>query len=310
MFTKWLKVTGSISVIIIVVGIIVAAINGGMNLGIDFTGGSLTVIDMKEEFDTDVVHEALVAAGQADAPVVQAGEGFTEAQIRMQDIGDDEQQADVTAALLADIQETYPEAEVISVDRVGGVTSREMVQGALWAVGIACALMLVYIWIRFELFSGIAAVVALAQDVLVMISFVIIFRMQVNSGFIAGCLTIIGYSINNTIVIFDRIRDNQKRYGRKYTRNELANLSIRETLTRTINTSVTTLIMIVCLYIFGVQSIKEFCLPIIVGLLAGTYSSIFLSAPIWAWLSDHFEKTSKKKRATAHGKKKKAMQRA
>lgn len=307
MFTKWLKVTGSISIAIIVIGLIVAAVHGGLNLGIDFTGGSLTVIDIKEEFDTDVVHQALEAAGQADAPVVKSGDGFTEAQIRMQDIGTDEQQADVTEAILTNIQGTYPEAEVVSVDRVGGVTSREMVQGALWALLIACALMLVYIWIRFELFSGIAAVVALAQDVLVMIAFVCIFQMQINSGFIAGCLTIIGYSINNTIVIFDRIRDNLKKYGRKMTRNELANLSVRETLTRTINTSVTTLIMIICLYIFGVQSIKEFSLPIIIGLLAGTYSSVFLSAPIWAWLSDHFEKNGKKKKAAGKSRKKAAQ---
>lgn len=305
MFTKWLKVTGSISIAIIVIGIIVAAVNGGLNLGIDFTGGSLTVLDIKEEFEPEIVREALESVGQADSPVVVAGEDHQEAQIRMRDIGDDQQQAGITSNILAQVQETYPDAEVVSVDRVGGVTSREMVQGALWAVLIACALMLVYIWIRFELFSGIAAVVALAQDVLVMISFVCIFRLQINSGFIAGCLTIIGYSINNTIVIFDRIRDNRKRLGNKYSRDEIANLSVKETLTRTINTSVTTLIMICTLYFFGVQSIKEFSLPIIVGLLAGTYSSIFLSAPIWAKLSDHFDKSSKKKSAKASASKKK-----
>lgn len=311
MFTKWLKITGSISIVIIVIGIIVSAASGGLNLGIDFTGGSLTVIDIKEEFDPDVVHAALEKVGQGDAPIVQAGDDFTEAQIRMRDLGDDEQQADITSAILEDVQATYPDAVVVSVDRVGGVTSREMVQGALWALLLACALMLVYIWIRFELYSGIAAVLCLAQDVLVMLSFVAIFRLQINSGFIAGCLTIIGYSINNTIVIFDRIRDNLKRYGRKYSRDELANMSIKETLTRTINTSVTTLIMITCLYFFGVQSIKEFSLPIIIGLLAGTYSSIFLAAPIWAWFCNHLgQRAHKKKRAGAagSGKKKKAVQ--
>lgn len=302
-YTKYLKVTGSISLIIIVVGLIFIAA-GGLNTGIDFTGGSLTVVDMKEDFDSDYVRGVLEDMGQADAPVVKSGDDMQEAQIRMQDIEGDEMQAEVSQTLLAGLQTEYPEAEIISVDRVGGVTSVEMVQGAVWAVVIACALMLLYIWIRFELFSGIAAVIALAQDVLVMIAFVAVFRLQVNSGFIAGCLTIIGYSINNTIVIFDRIRDNQRIYGKKLSRDELANLSVQETLGRTINTSVTTLIMIVCLYIFGVTSIREFSLPIIVGLLAGTYSSIFLSAPIWAKLADYFDRR-KKAGAKAGSKKKK-----
>jgi len=118
--------------------------------------------------------------------------------------------------------------------------------------------------------------------------------LQINSGFIAACLTIVGYSINNTIVVFDRIRDNRKTLKAKHlSNNQLADMSIKETLSRTINTSVTTLIMIVCLYIFGVDSIKEFSLPIIVGLIAGTYSSIFLSAPIWARFMDRAEKNKK-----------------
>lgn len=301
MFTKYLKVTGSISIIIIAIGIIVAACSGGLNLGIDFTGGSLTVIDMKEEFDSDFVHDALQNLGQADAPVVAAGDGYTEAQIRMQDLSDNEMQATITEELLSALQTEYPEAEIVSVERVGGVTSAEMVEGALWALVIACILMLIYIWIRFELFSGIAAVLCLAQDVLVMLSFVCIFRLQINSGFIAGCLTIIGYSINNTIVIFDRIRDNLRIYGKKFARAEIANLSVRETLTRTMNTSITTLIMIITLYIFGVDSIKEFSLPIIIGLIAGTYSSIFLSAPLWALLADAADRRRKKARSKSGG---------
>lgn len=306
MFTKSLKITGAISIIIIVAGLIAGAL-GGLNPGIDFTGGSLTVVDMKADFDADYVRGVLEEMGQADAPVVKSGEAMQEAQIRMQDIEGDEMQAEVTETLLAGLQGEYPEAEIVSVDRVGGVTSAEMVQGAIWAVIIACGLMLVYIWIRFELYSGIAAVVALAQDVLVMIAFVCIFRLQLNSGFIAGCLTIIGYSINNTIVIFDRIRDNQRTYGRKLTRDELANLSVRETLGRTLNTSVTTLIMIICLYIFGVTSIREFALPIIVGLLAGTYSSVFLVAPIWAKMADFFDRRHRE-RAGGSRKKKQARE--
>ncbi len=311
MFTKYFKVTLSISIIIIVIGIICMAAFGGLNLGIDFTGGSLTTVDIKTEYDTDVIREVLAANDAADAPVVKTGTGFTEAEFRMRDVGDDELQATVTERVMTGIQETYPDAELVSVDRVGAVTSSDLVKNALLAVVVACLLMLVYIWIRFELYSGIAAVIALAHDVMIMISVVAIVQLQINSGFIAACLTIVGYSINNTIVIFDRIRDNRKTLKAKYlSYDELANVSIKETLSRTINTSVTTLIMIVCLYVFGVDSIKEFSLPIIVGLVAGTYSSVFLSAPIWAkfmaW-ADNRKKTgttaSKKNKNGKSGKK-------
>ena len=290
MFTGKLKYTFSISIIIIVVGIICAIANGGLNLGIDFTGGSITTYNIKEDFDTEVIRDVLAANDAADSPIVKSGDDQTEAIIRMRDAGDDELQATVTEAILSGIQETYPDAETVSVDRVGATTSSELVRNALLAVVVACLLMLVYIWIRFELFSGVAAVIALAHDVLIMLSIVAITQMQINSGFIAACLTIVGYSINNTIVIFDRIRDNLKvRKSKHETKKCIADISIKETLTRTINTTVTTLIMIVCLYAFGVESIKEFSLPIIVGLIAGTYSSVFLSAPIWAVLAEKFQ---------------------
>lgn len=298
MFTQKLKITAAIPIIILIVGLICGIVNGGLNLGIDFTGGSLTAIDIKTEYDTDIIRDVLAQNGAADAPIVKSGENFTEAVIRMQDVGDDELQATITEQIMDGIHQTYTEAELISIDRVGAVTSSDLVRDAILAVVIACGLMLVYIWIRFELFSGIAAVIALAHDVFIMIAVVAITQMQINSGFIAACLTIVGYSINNTIVIFDRIRDNLKSVaGKKMTRDQIANLSIKETLRRTINTSVTTIIMIACLYIFGVDSIKEFSLPIIVGLIAGTYSSIFLSAPIWARLGDFYEKHSKKEKS-------------
>ncbi|HBU12058.1 MAG TPA: protein translocase subunit SecF [Clostridiales bacterium] len=288
MFTGKFKITASISIIIIVVGVIFAAVSGGLNLGIDFTGGSITTIDIKEQYDTEVVRAVLEQYDAADSPIVKAGDDNTEAIIRMKDLGNAEElQATVSDNIVAGIRETYPNAELVSIDSVGGTTSADLVRNAILAVVVACALMLVYIWIRFELFTGVAAVIALAHDVLIMIAVVAITQMQINSGFIAACLTIVGYSINNTIVIFDRIRDNQNVLrSQSFTRNGIADRSIKETLTRTINTTVTTLIMIVCLYVFGVDSIKEFSLPIIIGLLAGTYSSLFLSAPLWAVLAD------------------------
>ena len=150
----------------------------------------------------------------------------------------------------------------------------------------------------------------LVHDVGIMIAIMCILQIQINSAFIAACLTIIGYSINNTIVIFDRVRDNLKVMGTKhFTRTEISDTSIKETLTRTINTSVTTLIMIVCLYIFGVPTIKEFSFPIIVGLLAGVYSSVLLAAPMWALLADRFDR-KKQQRSKAKAKPKKKAAKA
>lgn len=310
MITKHFKKFLIVSIIIIVLGIIFGVINGGLNLGIDFTGGSIVSIDFKGEFDTDVVQKALDNNGMGDSPIVKAGEGYTQAEVRMRTLDTDELQSTTNEAILTDIRQTYPDAEIVSVDKVGGVASSELVRNAFLAVAIACGLMLIYIWIRFQLFNGISAVVMLVHDVGIMIAIMCILQIQINSAFIAACLTIIGYSINNTIVIFDRVRDNLKVMGTKhFTRTEISDTSIKETLTRTINTSVTTLIMIVCLYIFGVPTIKEFSFPIIVGLLAGVYSSVLLAAPMWALLADRFDR-KKQQRSKAKAKPKKKAAKA
>ncbi|MBC5647100.1 protein translocase subunit SecF [Christensenella tenuis] len=307
MITKHFKKFLMIPIVIIALGIIFGVINGGLNLGIDFTGGSIVSIDFKGEFETDVVQKALDNNGMGDSPIVKAGEGYTQAEIRMRTLDTDELQSTTNEAILTDIQQTYPDAEIVSVDKVGGVASSELVRNAFLAVAIACGLMLIYIWIRFQLYNGISAVVMLIHDVGIMIAIMCILQIQINSAFIAACLTIIGYSINNTIVVFDRVRDNLKVMGTKrFTRPEIADTSIKETLTRTINTSVTTLIMIVCLYIFGVPTIKEFSFPIIVGLLAGVYSSVLLAAPMWALLADRFDKKKQNAKSKAKTKKKAA----
>lgn len=310
MITKHFKKFLIVPIIIIVLGIIFGVINGGLNLGIDFTGGSIVSIDFKGEFDTDVVQKALDNNGMGDSPIVKAGEEYTQAEVRMRTLDTDELQSTTNEAILTDIRQTYPDAEIVSVDKVGGVASSELVRNAFLAVAIACGLMLIYIWIRFQLFNGISAVVMLVHDVGIMIAIMCILQIQINSAFIAACLTIIGYSINNTIVIFDRVRDNLKVMGTKrFTRTEISDTSIKETLTRTINTSVTTLIMIVCLYIFGVPTIKEFSFPIIVGLLAGVYSSVLLAAPMWALLADRFDR-KKQQRSKAKAKPKKKAAKA
>ncbi len=275
------------SAAIVLTGIIVGLIFGGLNLGIDFTGGSILTVELHEPFDIQVVQDALTENG-IDSPstqIVKAGNDDTQAVIRMQELPDTLDDATARENVIASLKVTYPMAEGGEVESVGGVTTSEIVRNAFLAILIASAFMLVYIWIRFELFSGIAALSALVHDVLIMTAVVSIARVQINASYIAAVLTIVGYSINDTIVLFDRIRENNKRYSiSSKTRGEVADISIRETLSRTINTSVTTLVMILALYIFGVEAIKEFALPLIIGLISGTYSSIFVASPVWVRL--------------------------
>ncbi len=273
-----------LSAAIVLAGLIFGLIFGGLNLGIDFTGGSILTVEMGEDYDLQVVNDALSANG-IDPTTTQIVRSETQAVIRMQELPDSVDDATFRENLVDTLAKTYPNATGGEIELVGGATSGEIVTNAFLSVAIASVLMLIYIWIRFELFSGIAAVAALIHDVLIMTAVMSIARIPVNSSFIAACLTIVGYSINDTIVVFDRIRENNKKLsGKSMTRMEVADHSVRETLPRTINTSLTTLITILAVYIFGVASIKEFALPIIVGLISGTYSSIFIASPIWVSL--------------------------
>lgn len=178
--------------------------------------------------------------------------------------------------------------------QTSSTVSTEILKSAILAISVALLCMLIYIVIRFELLSGISAVVALVHDLLIMFCGMVIFHIEVNANFIAGIITILGYSINNTIIIFDRVRENMKLLGGKRLNGKLvkpayiANLSVQETIMRSINTTLTTLVTISMVAIIGVPSIRIFALPIIFGLLAGTYSSIFIAPTIWAMLMKAF----------------------
>ncbi len=283
---------------IILAGLIMGFIFGGLNLGIDFTGGSILTVEVGEQYDKAVIEKALDDNGITSdmRQIVTGGENNTQAIIRMQELSDTMDDATVRENIIESIRATYPNASGGEVESVGGVTTGEIVRNAFLAIVIASAFMLVYIWIRFELFSGVAALTALVHDVLIMTAVMSIARVQINSSYIAACLTIVGYSINDTIVLFDRIRDNNKKYSiSSKTRAQVADISISETLSRTINTSLTTIFMILSLYIFGVASIKEFALPLIVGLVSGTYSSIFIASPVWVKMMELKHKKEYKK---------------
>ena len=276
-----------ISGAIILVAVLLTVFGHGINLGIDFEGGLSMQYDMKTAVTSGDVSAVLDAMGITSSTVTVQGRNDNEVNIRIKDVSKDDIQK-VQADFESRIKETYPDAESVGdVNYVGPVAGATLVKNAVISVLLAAALMLIYIAIRFDLNSGIAAVFGLLHDVLIMLSFMVIFRsvIQMNSSFIAAALTIVGYSINNTIVIFDRIRENAKKMP-TVAREEVTNISIKESLGRTICTTVTTLITIVALCILGVASIREFALPIIVGILSGVYSANMINGYVWAFLEE------------------------
>ena len=279
-----------ISAAIIAVALVMSVFGFGMNLGIDFTGGSLLKYEMGGDFDVKVVENALKSVGINESQIAKAGAGEvkTELQIRIKDLG--EEADNLRVAFEEKLLESYPNAVHINIDTVGAVAGRDLIANAVTSCLIVFVCLLIYIAIRFDFNSGLAALCALAHDILIMCSLMVFTRnlYQVNSPFIAALLTIIGYSINNTIVIFDRIRENNRLLDYKEgSRKGVVEISVRQTLSRTVNTTITTLVTLVALYILGVSSIREFVFPLIVGMLAGVYSSVLLSGQIWAHWIDH-----------------------
>ena len=281
------KICLIISAAIIVIALVMTIFGHGINLGIDFEGGLSMQYDLKTAVQKTDVENVLNGMSVSSYTVTVQGSGNNEINVRIKDVAKDDIQK-VQDDFEAGIMEKYPDAASIGdVNYVGPVAGATLVRNAIISVLLASALMLVYIAIRFDLNSGLSAVFGLLHDVLIMLSFMVIFRsvIQMNSSFIAAALTIVGYSINNTIVIFDRIRENAKKQPNA-PREEVTNLSIKESLGRTICTTVTTLITIVALCILGVASIREFALPIIVGILSGVYSANMINGYVWAFLEE------------------------
>jgi len=275
------KIWFGISLAVMIIGLVMGLAQG-LNFGIDFTGGTMMQIDLGKSVPVSEVKEVL-SPFQLNEDILHAGDKNQEIIIKTKKaLNTDERQkifeAFQTKYHLKD--DAFRQAE-----QFGPSIGKEIQKKALLSVAIAALGMLIYISFRFEFRFGLAAVIALIHDVLIVFALYAVFRIPLNSSFVAAMLTIVGYSINDTIVVFDRIRENLK-YMKKKDYALLVNHSIKQTLTRTINTSLTTLMAIVVLYIIGVESIKEFSLPLIVGIGVGTYSSIFIASPLWVLLKD------------------------
>ena len=300
-FVGMKNITIAVSVVVILAGIVGAGVNKAkygdlFNYGIDFRGGTSTNVTFNEDYSLDRISKEVVpvvesVTGEAGTQT-QKVEGSNEVIIKTRTLSVDEREK-LNSALA---QKFGVDAEKITAESISGAVSSEMKKDAVVATVIATILMLLYIWFRFKDFRfATSSVLALVHDVLVVIAFYALLRWSVGSTFIACILTIVGYSINATIVIFDRIREN-KALLPKATKEEIINTSVTETLTRSIYSSLTTFIMIFVLFIMGVSSIREFALPIMVGIVAGTYSSVFLSSIFWYIFSNRFDKKIEQKK--------------
>lgn len=279
----------AISMAVILVGLISLAVRG-LNLGIDFTSGALIQLGFDDAVTAEAIETVLSSSAAADL-------GVSKYQVRM---SGDHRAAMITinpiaqsaeASLIDMVSEDVAEAHLLSSDKVDPIIGRELVRKAVIALLLASVGILIYVSIRFEPRFAAAGVIALIHDVLVVLTVFSLFQIEINSPFIAAILTVIGYSINATIIVFDRIRENLAKVKTDSV-SELANLSINQTLLRCLYTSLTTLFCAVALHVFGVTAIRDLTLAFLIGIIAGTYSSVCMASSVWVDLRDWSKRRS------------------
>ncbi|NLP29276.1 MAG: protein translocase subunit SecF [Clostridia bacterium] len=285
------KLWFGISLALLAIGAIFLILNKGLNKGVDFSGGTVVRIELGEASKT---------ANKADIDEIinkystgTPSRTVNDTQIEIQSNVLDNKKAN---DLFREIKQKYSlkDTALVDVKHIDASIGRETTRNAVIALLVAGLFMVIYIRLRFkDVKFGLAAIIALLHDVLITMSLYAVLRISINASFIAAILTIVGYSINDTIVIFDRIRENSRKLRGK-TVAEIADISVNQSLKRSIKTSVTTLLTITAVYIF-VPSVRDFSLPIIAGIIAGTYSSIFIASPLWVI----FNNIGKKKKVAA-----------
>jgi len=276
------KIAGFLSITLIVAGIASLIMKGGPLLSIDFTGG--TVAQVKFEIPVELGHlrETLSDYGFEGAEIVEFGSP-DEVLIKTQFSGSS---SEISEQLTLALGKTFT---LRRVESVGPKIGKELQNDALKAIGLALILILIYITFRFDRYYALGSVMALIHDVLITLGVFSLLDYEINLSIIAAFLTIVGYSLNDTIVVFDRIRENIPKYMKK-TLNDVVNISLNETLNRTVITSLTTMMVVVILFLWGGKVINLFAFALIIGVFVGTYSSLFVASPVMVY----FEKRSKK----------------
>ena len=276
-FNKYYKTFNIFSMLLIVVSIILLIFKG-LNLGVDFKGGTLIELRTTDKQITITqLRQSFLNMNLGDVSVKEFGkkDDFL--------IKFEKKQLD-NKNLISEIKEKLtksigPGFNFTRVENVGPKVSDELLKSGIIAIALSLAAMLIYIWIRFEWQFSIGAIIALFHDVILTLGFFSLFYLEINLSIVAAVLTIVGYSMNDTVVIFDRVRENLKKFS-DIKIFDLTNISINETLSRTIITSTTTLLALFSIYIFGGEILKGFSLAMILGVIFGTYSSIYIANPI------------------------------
>ncbi len=277
---RWIGFGLSIALTVAAIGLVMTR---GLNLGIDFTGGILMEIHTESPADLGTLRETLGGQGLGEISLQNIGDNH-DILIRIQ-MGEDEEQSKVVAkvkSLL--VQDIQGEIDYRKIDYVGPTVGRELVEAGIWAVLCSFAAIMMYVWFRFEWQYGVGAILALLHDSVMIVGFFAVTRFEFGLTAVAAILTIVGYSINDSVVIYDRIRENMRRF-KKMPMFDLLNISINETLSRTILTASTTLLAATALAIFGGEVIEGFSWAMVFGVLVGTYSSIYISAPTLIYLN-------------------------
>lgn len=265
-----------------------------LNLGIDFSSGTRVDIQADHPMSIEKVEQSFREMGYSPEQPVLSGNNRNIATVRIN--------KELNRNQIADIKSTIQKQFGVNpnVSTVSPQVGRDLAKNGMFALVIASVFIIIYVWIRFEFLQGLTAVLALVHDAFFIVTVFSLFHVEVNILFISAVLTIVGYSINDTIVTFDRVRENiklsRKRLSTISEFGDIVNLSIRETLTRSINTVLTVLFPVVFLLIFGSESIKTFTIALLVGLLCGVYSSICIACPLWAVLKVRYLAGRKRRR--------------
>jgi len=280
-----LKITSILSISLIIVGIISLIIKGGPLLSIDFSGGTILQLKFEESVEITDLRKIFIENGFNGAEIIEFGSS-EEVLIKTNFSGSSTEIAEKLTRILE------KKFVLRRVESVGPKIGKELQSDALLAIGLALSMILIYIGFRFDFYYAIGSVVALIHDVLITIGVFSLLMYEINLSIIAAFLTIVGYSLNDTIVVFDRIRENIPKYMKK-TLNEIVNISINETLSRTFITSMTTMMVVVILFFFGGEVIKLFAFALIIGVFVGTYSSIFVASPVMLFFEKRYNKSTK-----------------
>lgn len=286
------KIWFIVSLIAILIGVIGYFIQGGFNFGIDFLGGSLIEVEFDGRTDVGQIRDVLEDAGYGSSIIQQTDDNKYIIRIKAEEVGKS-LEIEEKARILNALDEGMGINPVLLQDRtVNPGFGQILIRNALMAIAISLAGILIYVWIRFEFRFGATAIVTLAHDVLITLGVYAILNREINTSTIAALLTIIGYSLNDTIVVFDRIRENTPK-ARSLGYTNIVNQSVNMTLSRSINTSLTSLLPVVLLLILGTTALKDFALALTIGIITGTYSSIFFASPILVVWNNRFSKYKK-----------------